>query len=1307
MEITAAAYSYSDLRGRDAGNDILLVYCLDDDGPLSIQLTDITVSVQVALPQSINWTEKLALEFGSYLTRSGRIPIREFFFSFRFASYYYSALPNVPTLTVVFSSIEARNHFCNIYNSPKTTISGFANLPPFRVRVWEGEFSLIRQFLSNCGDSDEYAKRMSYSGWMTVKNARLVTDDAKFSVDKREYIASCKDVIPRNDLSTKPTNPKVLSLDLETFSLNVRAMPNSARASDCTYIATIAVKYLNEKIEQAKKYAIVYGHCSRHIEGATVIIVKSEKELYEKYAEIVAFENPEIITGYNIYGYDFDFMRLRNEHHDIFPLIETSDDSNSVKRSFPAHGKLLNETCYISNRSWSSGAYGFNNINYPVTAGRIYIDMITPVKRNFKLGSYTLNRVSKRFLNKEKLDMGAEEMFCIYRENQKWQRHYASFERMFCYIPSLKETLKQISFDEVDTKKSLSSLITSFTNDELQAIFKAIMSSFPEFIIYECMREFGLTNLDQLVERATFDAVVSEEQLQSYLEISHTDIGRRIDRCGAQIMRRCSTMESKTAFPGQKFDVGVIVKNFFSINEHRPESIEFFLVTTLPMLFSAVQNNYITQIVQMYLSRYLIVRQMRSKSKIDLTRVVDYGIRDSELPLELFTKLNIWASAVAESNVNGVSIQELYTGGQQIRCISQYYDEAYRKKVIVDKRESPTYGFGGGYVAKPIKGFHQNIIVFDFASMYPSIIMRYNLCYTTLVDDITNGIDYSVPDEMCHVIEITQEETMADPDATEETKGKKEIPVTKHYRLRFVKREFRQGIIPQIAERMVNERRRVRAIGEAAQKRADALDLLVKKVRILSSFSPEKIPEIISMRTKLEEIKQNSGNWYEFLGSLLAENYVVDAEFLNEHLPRIGEYEAEIAAKRTEAMLCDKLQFALKVSCNSYFGFFGVRNGAIMSLMEAAICTTFIGRTLIKQAADFVIAKYGGRIIYGDTDSFMIDLGIKDKKECHYWGNKLVGEINSLFEDPIKMEFEKADDGIFFKKKKYAYLCIDKFGKYKTKIVIDAEGKYTNEYIIETKGIVVQRRDNSKLLRDIYLSLLKKCLLRESFYNVIAELISCIEELLAYRYPISKFAITRSVSASYASDTYFMNTFVERLKKEGKQISGGDRLEYFILESDKTAVADKMKLLEDYNEKTDRPDVQHYLDSALKNPINQLIKVSYREEIRNYNDYYFSNNLGNRIDFNHIIDLIQCQLRANLPLSGILDYIRQVDTYLQFTVNNKLPIIYRIERTFVRDVNSNITYPHLLEPQLFPVVSSQAVPQSGLRLSYSGNSNGY
>ena len=51
------------------------------------------------------------------------------------------------------------------------------------------------------------------------------------------------------------------------------------------------------------------------------------------------------------------------------------------------------------------------------------------------------------------------------------------------------------------------------------------------------------------------------------------------------------------------------------------------------------------------------------------------------------------------------------------------------------------------YVFKPVPGVYDNIVPFDFASLYPTTIIAYNIDYSTLVQD------RHVPDSHCHVIE--------------------------------------------------------------------------------------------------------------------------------------------------------------------------------------------------------------------------------------------------------------------------------------------------------------------------------------------------------------------------------------------------------------------------------------------------------------------------------------------------------------------------------------------------------------------------
>ena len=44
--------------------------------------------------------------------------------------------------------------------------------------------------------------------------------------------------------------------------------------------------------------------------------------------------------------------------------------------------------------------------------------------------------------------------------------------------------------------------------------------------------------------------------------------------------------------------------------------------------------------------------------------------------------------------------------------------------------------YDGAYVLDPVTGYHEvPVATLDFASLYPSIMMAHNLCYSTLIQD--------------------------------------------------------------------------------------------------------------------------------------------------------------------------------------------------------------------------------------------------------------------------------------------------------------------------------------------------------------------------------------------------------------------------------------------------------------------------------------------------------------------------------------------------------------------------------------------
>ena len=113
--------------------------------------------------------------------------------------------------------------------------------------------------------------------------------------------------------------------------------------------------------------------------------------------------------------------------------------------------------------------------------------------------------------------------------------------------------------------------------------------------------------------------------------------------------------------------------------------------------------------------------------------------------------------------------------------------------------------------------------------------------------------------------------------------------------------------------------------------------------------------------------------------------------------------ETEIADLRMLNNVLDKRQLAYKISSNSMYGAMGVRRG-YLPFMAGACCTTFMGRTNIEIVAKTIPEKYGGELVYGDTDSNYIHFPqLKTAQETWDHAEMVANEISKLFPKPIKL----------------------------------------------------------------------------------------------------------------------------------------------------------------------------------------------------------------------------------------------------------------------------------------------------------------
>lgn len=180
-----------------------------------------------------------------------------------------------------------------------------------------------------------------------------------------------------------------------------------------------------------------------------------------------------------------------------------------------------------------------------------------------------------------------------------------------------------------------------------------------------------------------------------------------------------------------------------------------------------------------------------------------YCIKDSFLPLKLIAKKNLFVNYCELSRVTGVPFDYLVNRGQGVRVLSQILRSAKNSGYLLPVLRGEGEAYEGGYVMEPEKGFYTDpVAVLDFMSLYPSIIMAYNICYTTLLSpadaEKNNGNQYKSP--------------------TGDT---------------FVKPETKQGILPGILRALLDSRKQAKkqlAAEKDTEKRAmlDARQLALK-----------------------------------------------------------------------------------------------------------------------------------------------------------------------------------------------------------------------------------------------------------------------------------------------------------------------------------------------------------------------------------------------------------------------------------------------------------------------------------------------
>lgn len=454
-------------------------------------------------------------------------------------------------------------------------------------------------------------------------------------------------------------------------------------------------------------------------------------------------------------------------------------------------------------------------------------------------------------------------------------------------------------------------------------------------------------------------------------------------------------------------------------------------------------------------------------------RIASYCLRDTYLPVRIFDKLNVLINYAELARAMYVPIDFFSTRGASIKVLSQIYHEASRAGYLIPDTDvlDGSGQYEGGFVMEPLRGFYSDpIAVMDFTSLYPSIMISKNLCYTTLLTknqyDKLGGIRTPTNNLFC----------------TTETK---------------------EGILPRILKNLLRARKDTKKLLKETQDPA--------------------------LRRSL-----------------------------------------------------DGRQLALKICANSIYGFTGATAGQLPCI-EISQSTTAFGREMITFTKRLVEENFNRKagyshdacVIYGDTDSVMVDFAEKDIHKVFAMAKEVSEFVSDRFDKPVSLEFEKVyNPYLLINKKRYAGLI------YTTPDSPDR---------IDTKGIETVRRDNCELVRTVVESCLSKILLEKNIESAKSFVKDVVRDLYMERIDLSQLVISKTYTKSNYSTRQAHTELAERLRKRGLAVGIGDRIPYVIVKGDKKMAAYEKSEDPVYVLENNLPiDKEYYIEQQLFKPVQRL-----------------------------------------------------------------------------------------------------------------------
>ncbi len=622
------------------------------------------------------------------------------------------------------------------------------------------------------------------------------------------------------------------------------------------------------------------------------------------------------------------------------------------------------------------------------------------------------------------------------------------------------------------------------------------------------MAGFNLLGFDiqYMIERAQHTFCFSEFDVQGFHKFAHA--------------QQCATSWSSAAFANQEYvyldTEGRITIDLLPLVKRDFGKLDNYKLDTIARHFFGKDHAKDPLNHKAIFKCYDMGMKKNSEGKFGKSAQVHMGIvgkyclMDSLLVLRLMDTLETWVGLTEMATTCNIQMFRVYTEGQQVRVYAQLYAHCMFDNTVVEKDgyiPGENERYTGAYVFDPVPGVYDDIVPLDFKSLYPSTIIAYNICYTTLVIDD----DGSIPDEMCHVMEWEDHQKCEHDPLMIEIEKLNDYIDKERVKSREIRAERDSLKVADFLEDLTvmcpEERKEARKAASMAKKSAyNAMTIEARKIERAFEPQAEKRKELKSRIKKHYMCERRKYKWLKEPKGILPtilENLLDARARTRKRQKEVKKTMGNDPQQQTLWKVLDQRQLSLKVCSNSVYGALGVRSRSYLPLIPAAMCTCYMGRVNIKLAAKIVQEKYGGQIVYGDTDSVLVHFPhCKTTQETWDYGEHVAREVTKIYPRPLELEFEYMiyKRYLILKKKQYVFSISDREGNIEEKL-----GK---------KGVILARRDNCNFVREIYQSTIQMVFDKDDRNDILYYVISQIRRLMMRGVKLTDFIITQSIKST-------------------------------------------------------------------------------------------------------------------------------------------------------------------------------------------------